>query len=191
MWKFNILESTDQRQVFRLKAGEPVSHRQFLSLLSENDEFINWYNQLLADCPFDAFFWENKPITNENLEDIYECTLVKSSTLSKVSTESKTFDSYFDDAKNAVSFSNLGGDAKLVAPCPVSNRKIYTQIGSFVREAPDDQILDFWQLVGNEMINHIKQEPRWLSTSGLGVYWLHVRIDLVPKYYQTEAYRTV
>lgn len=32
--------------------------------------------------------------------------------------------------------------------------------------------------------------PVWISTSGLGVPWLHVRIDDRPKYYQHAPYRT-
>lgn len=28
----------------------------------------------------------------------------------------------------------------------------------------------------------------WLSTSGLGVYWLHFRIDARPKYYQYSEF---
>jgi hypothetical protein len=33
------------------------------------------------------------------------------------------------------------------------------------------------------------EEPRWLSTSGLGVFWLHVRLDQRPKYYAHTPYR--
>ena len=29
----------------------------------------------------------------------------------------------------------------------------------------------------------------WVSTSGLGVYWLHVRLDSYPKYYQHAPYK--
>ncbi len=31
--------------------------------------------------------------------------------------------------------------------------------------------------------------PRWLNTSGLGVPWLHVRIDSRPKYITYRPYR--
>ena len=32
--------------------------------------------------------------------------------------------------------------------------------------------------------------PRWLSTSGLGISYLHVRIDKRPKYYSHQEYLT-
>lgn len=192
-WDTIILESNENRLTFRLNENDKLlSHRQFILLLSENQTFINWYNQFLASSDFDAFFWENKPVTTDNLDEIYECTLVKSTTLAHVSPDQSTFDSYFEQQKNAVAFPNLGGDAQLIVPCPVADDDaIYTQIGNFVRKAPDNQVQNFWKSVGKEMLDHVQQEPRWLSTSGLGVYWLHVRIDSVPKYYQTEAYKTV
>lgn len=31
--------------------------------------------------------------------------------------------------------------------------------------------------------------PIWLSTSGLGVYWLHMRLDRRPKYYTYEPFK--
>lgn len=190
-WNAITLGSNEKRLMFRLNENDkPLSHRDFLTLLSDSDTFINWYNQFLASSDFTAFFWENKPVTTDNLDEIYECTLIKSTSLAHVSPDQSTFDSYFKQQKNAVSFPNLGGDAQLVAPCPVSQESIiYTQIGSFVRQAPGKQITDFWQLVGKEMLDNIQKEPRWLSTSGLGVYWLHVRIDSVPKYYQTKEYK--
>ena len=30
--------------------------------------------------------------------------------------------------------------------------------------------------------------PLWVSTAGLGVSWLHVRLDARPKYYRHDAY---
>jgi hypothetical protein len=161
MWNTVTLESNQNSLSFRLQKKDTLmSHRQFLSQLSEND-----------------------------IDETYECTIVKSSQLSRVSPDSTTFDAYFSPDSDTVTFPNLGGDAQLVVPCPVADRSVYTHIGRFVRGAPDHQIKDFWTRVGKEMLDHIQQEPRWLSTSGLGVYWLHIRIDSVPKYYQTEAYK--
>ena len=189
-WSISTSDSKSNRFTFHLEEnGTLMSNRQFLTQLSKNEEFANWYNRQLADCDFDAFFWENKPVTKENVDEIYECTIVKSSQLERVSPDSTTFNSYFSPDSDTVTFPNLGGDAQLIVPCPVADKSVYTHIGSFVRSAPGHQIKEFWTRVGEEMLDHVQQEPRWLSTSGLGVYWLHVRIDSVPKYYQTDAYK--
>lgn len=192
MWQSLILTNNAERFTFRLKSSDSlISHRQFLNMLANDREFVSWYNQLLVKSEFDAFFWENKPVTENNLDETYECTLIKSQSLSRVSADSQTFDSYFSETSDVVSFPNLGGDAQLIVPCPEEKKNVYTQIGSFIRDAPKQQIINFWSRTGSEMQSAISEKPRWLSTSGLGVYWLHVRIDSVPKYYQTEAYKTL
>lgn len=192
MWSIQQISSSPDRLRFRISEGNTVlSHNRFLNLLRNDIHFIEFYNKHLADCKFEAFFWENKPITQNNLEEDYECTLVESEFLAGVKPDTNTFNSYFKSNQDVVVFPNLGGDAKLVVPCPVSENSIYTQIGSFVRQATETQVKEFWKTVAKEMLNHVETEPSWLSTSGLGVYWLHARIDSTPKYYQTMEYKSL
>jgi hypothetical protein len=77
----------------------------------------------------------------------------------------------------------------LVVPVPVTEEKFYSHLASFMRNVPRDQLLAFWRVVGAEMGKAIGTEKRWLSTHGLGVYWLHVRIDSRPKYYHFLPYK--
>lgn len=39
------------------------------------------------------------------------------------------------------------------------------------------------------MVARLGVRPVWLSTAGMGVSWLHVRLDARPKYYGFAAYR--
>jgi len=57
-----------------------------------------------------------------------------------------------------------------------------------VREAPIEQVEEFWKIVAEQYEVAINEVPIWLSTHGLGVYWLHVRIDTYPKYYHYQPY---
>lgn len=193
MWEFiKTGNPSSGRFKFRVRENNAfISHKRFLSLLKGSLHFITVYNKVLSDCGFEAFFWENKPVTHANLFETYECSLVNSNTLAGVSPNLRAFGSYFTGEKQVVSFPNLGGDATLIAPCPVANPDVYTHIGKFVREAPEDQISEFWKATAGKMMRHLRDEPKWLSTSGLGVYWLHARIDSTPKYYQTEEYKQV
>ena len=54
--------------------------------------------------------------------------------------------------------------------------------------APED-IIGFWKEVAKKVKETMGPANIWLSTSGLGVYWLHVRLDTRPKYYQYAPYR--
>jgi hypothetical protein len=128
-------------------------------------------------------------MTDQNLEDDYECNIINSDFLASRSPDPQTFSQYFNKTKNVVTFPNLGHDADLIVPCPKSENSCYTHIGSFVRKADENQIDEFWKITGRETLLAIGSKPTWLSTSGLGVFWLHARIDTVPKYYQTIEFK--
>lgn len=145
----------------------------------------------MAESGYGAFFWENKPVTFDTLADRYECNLINTQFLASMTPDLQTFSQYFKEEKQVVTFPNRGGDAMLVVPCPDEEKPGYTHIGIFVRQAGEDQIETFWRTVGDQTLKAIGQEPRWLSTSGLGVYWLHARIDSSPKYYQTVEYKVM
>ncbi len=192
MWQILEIESSTSNFKFRIKENDqPISHKRFLDLLNDSDSFREFYTEVLAKCNFEAFFWENKPVTKSNLKESYECNLVSSDFLAGVSPDTQTFASYFKTEEQVVSFPNLGGDAQLVAPCPRQADSTYTHIGNFLKSAPGTQIMAFWERVAGEMHENIGKKPRWLSTSGLGVFWLHARIDSFPKYYQTQQYKTL
>lgn len=88
-----------------------------------------------------------------------------------------------------VSFPNLGGDAQLVVPTLINDPSHYAHLATFVRNAPIDQVRAFWQTTAQVYEQKIGKKTVWLSTAGLGVYWLHVRIDARPKYYRFGAYK--
>lgn len=81
-------------------------------------------------------------------------------------------------------FANLGGDARLV-PCPVGPHEAYAHLARFVRGGLREQVDTLWRRVGEALIEWWSTPgttPVWLSTSGGGVPWLHVRLDRRPKY---------
>lgn len=191
MFRYVEKTSNDNSKTFGIQEdGEKINNQRFLYLLRDSSAFRHFYNERLANCDFDAFLWENKPIAETNMDQLYECTLIYNTYLSRCSPDQQTFRQYFDANEEAVSFPNLGGDARLIAPCPLRSPNYYTHIGAFVRNAPDTQLDALWRITGEQMLNAIGKYPRWLSTNGLGVSWLHVRIDRRPKYYQTQEYRS-
>jgi len=106
-----------------------------------------------------------------------------------------------------VSFKNLKEDAILVCPVPYyiddDNKKMpyfsdndkkilkYLDLFHFFNEAPITQQHNLWKGVARKLLEEIDKdsEPRWLSTHGLGVRYLHVRIDTKPKYYSHKEYK--
>ena len=76
----------------------------------------------------------------------------------------------------------------LVVPAPLDACTDYAHLATIVRSAPVSQQCAFWRAVGETVRGSLSDQTLWLSTSGLGVYWLHVRLDSRPKYYTFQAY---
>jgi len=90
-------------------------------------------------------------------------------------------------------FESLGRDAQLIAPCPESGPDAigYPHLAAFVHFAPTETADALWRQVGQTVLAGLGDAPIWLSTSGLGIPWLHVRIDSRPKYYIHPDYRQI
>lgn len=101
----------------------------------------------------------------------------------------EAFAEHFRAGRSAVTFDNLNGDALLVAPCPEEGGANFAHLASFTATASQARQDALWQAVGEVLKAHIGGEPTWLSTAGLGVAWLHVRLDTRPKYYRYAPYR--
>ena len=97
----------------------------------------------------------------------------------------------FSSSDDVVTFPNLGGDAIMVVPCPRAADSVYGHLASFVRNAAESQVHSLWQSVGEAMRKRLSEKAVWLSTAGLGVSWLHVRLDSRPKYYGYAPFKQI
>ena len=174
-----------------LNDSEPLSWSDIVDRWQNDPSFRTFFISLLADAPFPAYFWETPPITVSTMTEPFEFVLVDSQTLVGVQCDDQAFAEHFSSDASIIEFSNLGGDATLVAPCPREPLSAYAQISTFSRGAPDDQQHQLWALVAVALRRRLGDQPVWVSTSGLGIYWLHIRLDSVPKYYTYESYRVL
>ena len=121
------------------------------------------------------------------------------------------------EGSDVAKFFNLGRDAFLISPCPneradseqrrVNERDHLLQLefrvdqfeqlifsfahfASFVRDKGASAQADrFLRATGEAVLERVGSRPLWVSTSGAGVYWLHLRLDSHPKYYTYSPYR--
>jgi len=154
-----------------------------------------WREELtreLSRCPYEAFFWECAPVSAATLERPFEFVLVDSPALAGARPEPGPFREHLADRAGISTFSNLGGDAILIAPCADASLAHYPHLASFVRGAPPQQVHALWRALGTALGERLERSdaPCWVSTSGLGVYWVHLRLDSRPKYYTHAPYRT-
>jgi len=178
---------------YRLFRGaEALSFRELFDRFENDDGFCGWYTQLLADVPGEAFFWEHPALHDRTLDANAEFVLIDAPPLAGERADPRAFASHFAAAGNAdvAVFANLGGDALLLAPCPRGSPG-YPHLGAFLRAAPAGQVRALWRETARSFARLDSAEPVWLSTSGLGVPWLHLRFDRFPKYYQHVAYKSL
>ena len=133
-------------------------------------------------------FWEHTPFVKSNIETKAEFVLVDAPMLDALQANKEAFRSYFSNDA-VVSFRNIGGDAILVAPSPIEASTDYAHLAAFLRTASASQVRALWQNVALSVSRTLADRPVWLSTSGLGVAWLHIRLDSSPKYYQHQPYK--
>ncbi len=175
-----------------LRDGELLSWSDVVHRWQTDQSFRRFFISVLADAPFPAYFWETQPVTRTSIDREFEFVLVDSRSLAGVRTDEQAFANHFASAKpgaSVIEFPNLSGDATLVVPCPGEPSSAYSQISTFARQAPDDQQHQLWSMVGAALERQLSAQPVWLNTSGLGIYWLHIRLDSSPKYYTHEPYR--
>ena len=129
-------------------------------------------------------------MTPDSLGDPFEAMLIDAPSLDRRQNAS-AFAELFDAQPNAdvITAPNLGGDALMIIPAPRSDAECYCHLGAFLRGAPAAQCDALWESVARATLGRVGSKPLWLSTSGGGVAWLHVRVDDRPKYYAHAAYR--
>jgi hypothetical protein len=91
--------------------------------------------------------------------------------------------------QDVLTFENLTKDATLIVPRPTGPMHVYAHLAAFVRGAAEAQRHALLRTLACALLLKMNDRPTWLSTSGLGVYWLHVRLDARPKYYNFQPYK--
>ncbi len=189
------VERLDDGNILRYslsRNGIPLSCADAIALWRTDRRFRTSFAALLRDAQLAAYLWEMPALTLDSQSSPWEFVLVDCPALAGAEANADPFRIYFNNAQESevVTFANLGHDATLIAPVPIGPMSAYAHLAAFVRGAPAWQQDQLWTRVGNVAAQLLNSKPVWISTSGLGVHWLHVRVDSVPKYYTFPPYRT-
>jgi hypothetical protein len=175
---------------FLKKEAAYLSFEEVFDLWSNSVDFINFYVNALIDLNYQAFYWEHPALNKQFLKKKYECILHRSQPLEFLRSNEKAFEHYLYSKKHVEDFLNLGKNARLIIPTKQTNQEIYNHFGKFIRFAKKEQQLELFKRIGTLIIEELEEkELIWLNTAGLGVIWLHIRLDTRPKYYKTQKYK--
>ncbi|MBK8978400.1 MAG: hypothetical protein IPM29_21070 [Planctomycetes bacterium] len=170
------------------RSFERLRWRDFLAGLCESRGFREQWSGAIRDCGHDAVRWETAAVCARSLDRPFASVLLPSAALARLRADPSPFAEHLRGVEQVATFTNLGGDAELVVPAATGD---YPHLCAFVRSAPPEQIDALWSAVGVAMRRRLAASPRpvWLNTAGLGVSWLHVRLDAQPKYYVHGPFR--
>lgn len=188
---------------YRLVDNSRLTFGEVTNLLASELEGEHFRNRLLGlfnDLHrYSSIFWECRPVYSQ--DDPFEFSICTAdiTPLRIARQNSKPFQKELEDGfrrgELAVSFPNLSGETTLVVPVGINESVCdgYAHLLLFMKSKciSLEQKHKFWIKVGQELklyfaMNHF---PIYLSTSGLRVSWLHVRIEDFPKHYRYSGYK--
>lgn len=178
-------------------SGHPINIAIWIQTLISSKSERKLFLQVLRDARFDAFFFETKGTSNSNYkEKNMEFVLVEgiASEFRENGPDLNAFQEYFieNSSKKACTFENWSGDCRLITPMPptaTDHLQDFTDIAALARSFSEENIeildstLEMTLQEYQKRIQMVNGKSVWLSTSGLGVFWLHFRLDSRPKYY--------
>ncbi|MFK8160999.1 MAG: hypothetical protein AB8H12_00940 [Lewinella sp.] len=192
-YSINITDlSPKSCQLQILKNADQLSFAQVIKGWQEDASFREFYTATLLKHGGNGSFWEHPRLNKSTADQPYECVITQTDAFSKRTANFGPFIRAVSLGKRISTFPNLSGEALLVVP----NQS--DEIGfngrdliSFLQTAPNDLVHDLWKIIGQETAAAIETEApfQYLSTHGLGVLWLHVRLEQRPKYYHHRPYR--
>lgn len=187
---FEILAQNEQGARCRFtRNGSKLSFQEVFHLW-QSRETSGYFLAGIKNLGFDQFYWEHPALTEENLHLPYECMLLKTDHFNRRTVDTTSFSKYLQNDEAVAVFDNLGRNARLVVPTQKSDPEHYKHLGAFLNFAPEKQVIEVFQALGKAILEELKSSKTiWLSTAGLGVIWLHIRLDTVPKYYKTKTYK--
>ncbi|MGK0388424.1 MAG: hypothetical protein ACI94Y_001153 [Maribacter sp.] len=189
--KFKILGKNEQGARIRIEQkNKLLTFREVFNYWQTSTNFIEFYIDSLIALNYDEFFWEHPALKEEYLDKSYEFIVQKSISFSKRNVDENAFSNYINSDKQVAVFDNLGRNAKLIVPTKKIPIDTYKHMGNFIRNAEKIQIIEQFNQLSKAILSEVGAGRLiWVSTAGLGVIWLHMRLDSRPKYYRTNSYK--
>ncbi len=185
-WSFDAAD--DPIRYVARRGAYAATWRDVISGLQSSANCRDALSSTLCGRPEEQVFWETPALTIDALDEPFEFVALNAGLHRPP--DPSPFARYIAGVTDpVVTFTNLGGDATLVVPTDLRDGTTHNYLLSFLRTASTEQTHAFWQAAGAAIEARVDHRPVWVSTSGGGVAWLHLRLDDRPKYYMHGPYR--
>lgn len=182
------------RRTRPLVDGRRPTWDEAVALLRDEPAFRRALADDLRGAPYEALRWETPPVSAATRDRPFEYVALDTPALAGVAEDPAPFAEHLEGCAGepeVARFPNLGGDAELVVPCAADPAVDHAHLAGFLRGAPEEQVDRLWRVLGEAVAERLARDPApvWVSTAGLGVFWVHLRLDARPKYYAHAPYR--
>lgn len=173
---------------FNVSFIQKINYKSFLKKalsIKNKNTIIKELIEILKNIPF-KYYMLKSPCLKCNVSFQFNIN-DETHPMSKMKLDCETYKKYFKKNEKIAIFMNPSGKTKLIVPKMLKNidKNNYLNISTFSRNSPLTQQIELWRKVFREMIKCDKTNQKcYLNTHGLGIGWLHVRIDKTPKYYK-------
>lgn len=170
----------------------------FEELVKPGDKFVSSFITLMESIELKTYYLEFVPVSRENFDKIaFEFVVIKTNEFDKKADLKQFGPDKLDTNSNEIRvFPNISNTALLICPCYNHQNKMdeYIHIGKFISSTQihREQKIMLFKTAFNVYLDQLLKLPDrklWLSTHGRGVAWLHIRIDLIPKYISWNKYK--
>eukprot|EP00542_Grammatophora_oceanica_P018896 CAMPEP_0194048958 /NCGR_PEP_ID=MMETSP0009_2-20130614/29161_1 /TAXON_ID=210454 /ORGANISM="Grammatophora oceanica, Strain CCMP 410" /LENGTH=214 /DNA_ID=CAMNT_0038694993 /DNA_START=242 /DNA_END=886 /DNA_ORIENTATION=- len=153
--------------------------------------------EIFRSSGFLGFFFETKGVSPWTKNKQFEFVLVDAPRLASFAELRPDPDAFSEHLSKCslpgCAFTNIGNNAMLIAPVKPSRNsddRVFSHLAAFCLAADDSQVSGLFRIAAKEYHDKLNAENKtvWLSTSGMGVAWLHFRLDQSPKYYQYKPF---
>eukprot|EP00873_Tetraselmis_striata_P010083 jgi/Tetstr1/430347/TSEL_001972.t1 len=200
-------QAASQPQKVYGDSGEPLTWAQVTYLWQHDDDFCDAFTEALQGAPFKDFFWETVPVCSRTAgEQPFEFVVLDAhGALDASSGNPRLFlHSIFQgqDSNQVELFYSSSQRVVIVTPCQNGRADDYAHLAAFLRRGPRAQVRELWRRLGQGVEEKLaaggddscaspgmRPKPLWVSSNGLGVPWLHIRLDSAPKYYNHALWR--
>lgn len=148
--------------------------------------FMSLFIDSFHRTKFKTFFWECSPVSASNAQsDAFVYVILRTSI--PLTQDFTAFQEHHPPTsrREIISFDSKSGGTILVVPTPSyqRNQRQMSSLGPYLRD-PQNTPIRLFQHVAKIILHTLATTKNmiWLNTHGLGVPWLHIRIDFFPKY---------
>lgn len=187
-FQLKIVDTTRNSIDIKIKEkGKYLTWKKLFEYWGNNSNFREYFTLLLLCSPFPEYYLRFSEVSNKLLNKPFSFKLQR--TYFKNPENAGPFKKYINECKTNKKLTNtflsIDKTTWLIIPCKISNKTDHTHLSVFLKTAPFKHIEELWKAWSKQIRKLLKNSNKsyWLNTHGKGVFWLHLRIDPTPKYY--------